>query len=101
MERGRFRNCNSGASPAYRGDMEGDPSLLRLRAPLERRFEGALRDHRGRFQSVDDAFDTIHAEPAHGTGIAHFLVRQGALWHLRELAALRAVHQLRESDTHL
>ncbi|MFF5020115.1 hypothetical protein [Streptomyces sp. NPDC001165] len=59
--------------------MEWDPSLLRLRAPLKRRFKGTLRDHCGRFQSVDDAFDTILAEPVHGTGISHFLVCQGAL----------------------
>ncbi|MFJ3639743.1 iron-containing redox enzyme family protein [Streptomyces sp. NPDC090108] len=91
----------------YRGfagvpdDMEWDPALLRLRALLERRFDAALRENRGRSRSVDDAFAEVLAEPADGTGISHFLLRDGTLKHLREHAVLRSIYQLREADPHL
>ncbi|MET9954069.1 iron-containing redox enzyme family protein [Streptomyces sp. NPDC006339] len=91
----------------YRGfdgvpeDTEWDPDLLRLRALLERRFEEALRDARGRSGGVREVFDALLTEPVDGRGASHFLLRHGTLEHLREYAVLRSVYQLREADPHL
>ncbi|WP_426361735.1 iron-containing redox enzyme family protein [Streptomyces sp. E-08] len=81
--------------------LEWDPGLLGVRALLERRFESALRhDCRGP-ADVDEALRALLVEPADGHGVSHFLASRGESWHLREYAALRSVHQLREADPHL
>ncbi|MFF5970406.1 iron-containing redox enzyme family protein [Streptomyces sp. NPDC012769] len=91
----------------YRGfdgvpdDMEWDPDLLRLRALLERRFEDALRERRGRSGGVREVFDALLTEPVDGSGASHYLLRHGTLDQLREYAVLRSVYQLREADPHL
>ncbi|MEV4427419.1 iron-containing redox enzyme family protein [Streptomyces sp. R-07] len=81
--------------------LEWDPDLLRVRALLEHRFESALRHDCRHLPDVDEAFAALLVEPADGTGVSHFLMSSGELWHLREYAALRSVHQLREADPHL
>ncbi|MFF0476400.1 iron-containing redox enzyme family protein [Streptomyces sp. NPDC004284] len=81
--------------------LEWDPGLLGVRALLEHRFESALRhDCRDR-PDVDEALAALLVEPSDGSGVSHFLTSRGESWHLREYAALRSVHQLREADPHL
>lgn len=81
--------------------LEWDPDLLRVRALMEHRFESALRHDCRHAPDVDDALAALLVEPVEGTGVSHFLVSQGERWQLREYAALRSVHQLREADPHL
>ncbi|WP_369142556.1 iron-containing redox enzyme family protein [Streptomyces sp. R44] len=81
--------------------LEWDPDLLRVRAVLEHRFESALRHDCRHLPGVDEALALLVVEPAEGTGVSHFLMSSGELWQLREYAALRSVHQLREADAHL
>ncbi|WP_418959793.1 iron-containing redox enzyme family protein [Streptomyces tritici] len=91
----------------YRGfagvtdDKEWDPELLRLRGALEHRFEEALRERRGRYGSVDEAFEAVLADGADGGAVTRFLLDRGTPDHLREYAVLRSVYQLREADPHL
>lgn len=81
--------------------LEWDPGLLRVRALLEHRFESALRHDCRHLPDVGEALAELLVEPADGTGVSRFLMSSGELWHLREYAALRSVHQLREADPHL
>ncbi|MFI8824657.1 iron-containing redox enzyme family protein [Streptomyces sp. NPDC053431] len=82
-------------------EVEWDPELLGLRALLEGRFEGALRDECGRFATPVEVFETLLTEPVDGRGLSHYLLRHGTMEHLREHAVLRSVHQLGEADPHL
>ncbi|MFF9498524.1 iron-containing redox enzyme family protein [Streptomyces sp. NPDC014656] len=77
---------------------EWDPDLLRLRALLEERFEGALREACPGPATPDEVFDALLTEPPDGRGVSRHLLRHGTLEQLREYAVLRSVHQLRESD---
>ncbi|GHE30748.1 iron-containing redox enzyme family protein [Streptomyces hydrogenans] len=79
---------------------EGDIDLLRLRARLEERFEGALREACPGPATPDEVFDTLLTEPPDGRGIARHLLRHGTLEQAREYAVLRSAHRLRESDPH-
>ncbi|MFF0425370.1 iron-containing redox enzyme family protein [Streptomyces sp. NPDC004520] len=81
--------------------LEWDPDLLRVRALLEHRFESALRHDCRHRPNADEALAVLLMEPVGGTGVSHFLMSSGELWHLREYVALRSVHQLREADPHL
>ncbi|NML50836.1 iron-containing redox enzyme family protein [Streptomyces sp. R302] len=81
--------------------LEWDPGLLGVRALLEHRFESALRHDCSPLPDVGEALDALLVEPADGTGVPDFLMSRGESWHLREYAALRSVHQLREADPHL
>ncbi|MEV6200162.1 iron-containing redox enzyme family protein [Streptomyces sp. NPDC051771] len=81
--------------------LEWDPGLLEARALLEHRFESALRHDCSPLPDVGEALDALLVEPADGTGVPDFLMSRGESWHLREYAALRSVHQLREADPHL
>ncbi|MFJ7957831.1 iron-containing redox enzyme family protein [Streptomyces sp. NPDC096319] len=81
--------------------LEWDPDLLRVRALLEHRFESALRHDCRHLPDVDEGLAALLVEPVDGTGVSHFLSSRGEPWHLREYAALRSVHQLREADPHL
>lgn len=91
----------------YRGfrdvpdDIEWDPTLLRLRAQLEMRFEDALRDDCHGGGGVREVLDALLTEPSEGQSTSHYLVRSGTLGRLREYAVLRSVYQLREADPHL
>ncbi|GGR18421.1 iron-containing redox enzyme family protein [Streptomyces roseolus] len=81
--------------------LEWDHRLLEARALLEHRFESALRHDCSPLPDVGEALDALLVEPAEGTGVSDFLMSRGESWHLREYAALRSVHQLREADPHL
>ncbi|MFE7582471.1 iron-containing redox enzyme family protein [Streptomyces gardneri] len=81
--------------------LEWDPDLLRMRALAEHRFESALRHDCRHRPDVEEALADVLLEPVGGTGVSRFLLAQGQLWQVREYAALRSVHQLREADPHL
>ncbi|MFF8837364.1 iron-containing redox enzyme family protein [Streptomyces sp. NPDC015130] len=81
--------------------LEWDPDLLRVRALAEHRFESALRHDCRELLGVEEALAELLMEPVGGTGVSRFLIDHGELWQLREYAALRSVHQLREADPHL
>jgi hypothetical protein len=82
--------------------LEWDPDLLRLRAALERRFLGALRDDAPAGGTAHEVLAEIMNEPPGGRGsVSHFLLRHGEPWHLREYAALRSLYHLKEADPHL
>ncbi|MEU0954569.1 iron-containing redox enzyme family protein [Streptomyces niveus] len=85
-----------GVDPAW----EWDPALLALRADLERRFLDALRTDTKRRTDVDEALADLLVEPPDGTSTSHYLKDEGELWHLREYAAQRSVHHLKEADPH-
>ncbi|MFD0020628.1 iron-containing redox enzyme family protein [Streptomyces sp. NPDC058382] len=83
-------------------DREWDPDLLRLRGALERRFLNALRTDVPGGASADDALAAILVEPAadDGSGVSDHLQDEGALWQIREYAALRSLYHLKEADPH-
>ncbi|MDK1471954.1 iron-containing redox enzyme family protein [Streptomyces sp. 549] len=83
------------------GDWEWDPELLRLRAALEGRFLGALREDATRHTAVADAMAGLLVEPVDGDGVSHFLASErGELWQVREYAAQRSLYHLKEADPH-
>ncbi|MFC8427813.1 iron-containing redox enzyme family protein [Streptomyces sp. NPDC057253] len=90
----------------YRGfadvpaDREWDPGLLRTRAALEHRFLSALRTDTQAHDSVEDALADLLVEPVDGTGVSHFLSKEGELWQVREYAAQRSLYHLKEADPH-
>ncbi|WP_330262552.1 iron-containing redox enzyme family protein [Streptomyces griseorubiginosus] len=90
----------------YRGfadvspDREWDPDLLRTRAALEHRFLSALRTDTPAHDSVEDALADLLVEPVEGTGVSHFLSKEGELWQVREYAAQRSLYHLKEADPH-
>ncbi|MFD7312739.1 iron-containing redox enzyme family protein [Streptomyces sp. NPDC059883] len=82
-------------------DREWDPDLLRLRAGLERRYLDALRADAPGVASAETALERILVEPLDdGTGVSHYLQREGRPEHLREYAALRSLYHLKEADPH-
>ncbi|MFF7945883.1 iron-containing redox enzyme family protein [Streptomyces griseorubiginosus] len=90
----------------YRGfadvsaDREWDPDLLRTRAALEHRFLSALRTDTPAHDSVEDAVADLLVEPVEGSGVSHFLSKEGELWQVREYAAQRSLYHLKEADPH-
>jgi hypothetical protein len=90
----------------YRGfagvppELEWDPDLLRSRAALEHRFLSALRADTEVHDDVEDALAEILVEPVDGTGVSHFLRKEGELWQVREYAAQRSLYHLKEADPH-
>jgi hypothetical protein len=90
----------------YRGfegvapDREWDPDLLRTRVGLEQRFLSALRADTPVHETVEDSLAELLVEPLDGTGVSHFLCKEGELWHLREYAAQRSLYHLKEADPH-
>jgi hypothetical protein len=79
---------------------------LRLRAALERTFLDALRDDAAKrlpSSSVDDAMAELLVEPVKddSTSVSHHLAREGTHDQLRQHAALRSIHHLKEADPHL
>ncbi|MFJ8074471.1 iron-containing redox enzyme family protein [Streptomyces sp. NPDC096176] len=85
-----------GVEPAW----EWEPELLRLRAAMERRFLGEVRDRVAGHADVHDALDELLVEPVDGTGVSYFLKDEGELWQLREYAAHRSLYHLKEADPH-
>ncbi|WP_328752478.1 iron-containing redox enzyme family protein [Streptomyces sp. NBC_00285] len=86
----------AGVSP----DHEWDPDLLRTRAALEHHFLSALRTDTRGHDSVEDALAGLLVEPVDGTGVSHFLSKEGELWQVREYAAQRSLYHLKEADPH-
>ncbi len=84
---------------------EWAPSLLALRARLERAFEAALREEAPDVR-VDDHADVDRALVDLATGggddrsLSAFVADQGTLEQVRELAAHRSAYQLKEADPH-
>ncbi|WP_328912154.1 MULTISPECIES: iron-containing redox enzyme family protein [unclassified Streptomyces] len=83
-------------------DREWDVGLLGLRQQLEARFLDAVRAQVPGVAGVDEALAGLLVEPVSddGTGVSHFLRREGDLGHLREYAALRSLYHLKEADPH-
>lgn len=83
-------------------EREWDPELLRLRQDVEGRFLQALRAHLAEPpQTVGEAFASLLVEPVDLTGsLSHQLETTGALWQLREYAAMRSLYHLKEADPH-
>jgi hypothetical protein len=83
---------------------EWEPSLLGLRAELERSFEDELAEAIGPLDThadrvVDDLW-ALAAPDAEAPSLSRWLVRHGNLWHARELAVHRSAYQLKEADPH-
>jgi hypothetical protein len=83
-------------------DREWDVELLRLRGLLEERFLHRVRADAPARPSAADSVDALLVEPVgdDGTGVSHYLQREGRLEHLREYAALRSLYHLKEADPH-
>jgi hypothetical protein len=94
---------------AYRGfagvddDWEWEPSLIALRAALERPFEAALRDALpAEPEPVDDvaAYLTALLETPQGPSLSRFLETRATLDQFLEFAVQRSAYQLKEADPH-
>jgi hypothetical protein len=83
-------------------DREWDVDLLRLRGLLEERFLHRLRADAPTRQSAEESIDALLIEPVgdDGTGVSHYLQREGTVGQLREYAALRSLYHLKEADPH-
>ena len=93
----------------YRGfagvdaDWEWDPSLLALRAGLERSFEAAVRAVAGPVDPVpgdvpDRLTDLLH--DYNGPPLGRYLETQGTIEQFREVVVHRSAYQLKEADPH-
>jgi hypothetical protein len=82
---------------------EWDPSLLRLRAELERRFERALRDaiphERPDPHRVPDRLKQLLAEVT-GPSLSRFLETRATTDQFRETLIHKSCYQLKEADPH-
>jgi Iron-containing redox enzyme len=82
---------------------EWDPTLLGLRAGLERRHLGALRELVGLIDVTDEPVDRqlsalIAADD--GPSLSAYMAKQGTLEQWREYLILRSVYHLKEGDPH-
>jgi len=77
---------------------EWQPDLLRLRAALEDRFLGALREAVPGGADVAGELDALLAEPPDARGVGHHLKSRGTWGQLREYLAHRSLYQLKEAD---
>lgn len=93
----------------YRGfagvaeDREWDPDVLRLRAQLEQRFIGAVRDEVGEIGSDETAFaemDGLSVDPVDGDGPSYYLRRHGTWQQMCEYFVHRSIYHLKEADPH-
>lgn len=85
------------------GSWEWDPTLLELRARLERVFLDALRRDVGEVDSSETAADAMAAlsiEPVDGTGLSYFLRDEGTWEQMREYFVHRSLYHLKEADPH-
>jgi len=82
--------------------LEWDPTLLALRASMERAFESALRDQV--LVEQVSASDVPAALREIGEGgdpaVAGFLGREAELWHYEEFLIHRSAYHLKEADPH-
>lgn len=89
-----------GVDPAW----EWEPSLLSARAPLERRFEAALRRHAAPGREVGpeqvgaELFRLAEEDPA--PSLSRYLETQGTREQFREFVIQRSAYQLKEADPH-
>ncbi|PPK71232.1 iron-containing redox enzyme family protein [Actinokineospora auranticolor] len=86
----------AGVDPAW----EWDPSLLRLRAELERGFLDALRARVAGGSDVDGELSGLLVEEVPGDGVSHYLRDEARWWQMREYFAHRSIYHLKEADPH-
>jgi hypothetical protein len=82
---------------------EWNPTLLALRAELERVFLAGVRRDVGSIESDHTAaaeMDSIAIEPADGTGPSYFLRDTGSWEQMREYFVHRSLYHLKEGDPH-
>ncbi|RBY95517.1 iron-containing redox enzyme family protein [Blastococcus sp. TF02-8] len=93
----------------YRGfesvseDWEWDPTLLRLRAALERRHLESLRRLIGPVTVTGEPIDrqiTALIEADDSPSLSSYMAKQGTLEQWREYLTLRSVYHLKEADPH-
>ena len=93
----------------YRGfegvdpDWEWEPSLLRVRARLERIFEAAVRLAAGPVNAVPEEIPAQLAEVLEeykGPPLGRYLETQATLEQFREFVVHRSAYQLKEADPH-
>jgi hypothetical protein len=89
----------AGVDPAW----EWNPSLLQLRAELERVFLAGLRRDVGLIppgHTAEAEMEALSVEPADGTGPSYFLRDTGSWQQMREYFAHRSLYHLKEGDPH-
>lgn len=82
---------------------EWEPSLLRVRAALERDVEDEMRAAVGPIQTHPEAVvDQLWqlGKGGDGPSLSKWMSQCGTVWHLRELAIHRSAYQLKEADPH-
>ena len=93
----------------YRGfddvadEWEWEPTLLRVRAGLERRHLFALTDLVGPLTVTDEPIDrqlTALIAADDGPSLSAYMAKQGSLEQWREYLTLRSVYHLKEGDPH-
>jgi hypothetical protein len=93
----------------YRGfdgvadDWEWEPTLLQLRALLERAHLAALRTLTGTPRPADDPIDrqlTALIAADDGPSLSAYMAKRGTLEQWREYLTLRSVYHLKEGDPH-
>jgi hypothetical protein len=88
----------------YRGfagvpdDLEWNPSLLTVRAVMEREFLDALRADVAPSDDVEAELEALLVEPVDARGVSHHLRRDGERWQVREYIAHRSLYHLKEAD---
>jgi len=80
---------------------EWEPSLLRVRAELERRFEAALREALPR-EDADDVPARLKEllESSDAPSLSRFLETRGSAEQFREVLVHKSAYQLKEADPH-
>jgi hypothetical protein len=82
---------------------EWEPSLLRLRAALERPHVAALRELTGPIEATGEPIDRQLADVIaadDSPSLSAYLARRGTLEQWREYLTLRSVYHLKEGDPH-
>jgi hypothetical protein len=81
---------------------EWNPSLLALRADLERDFEQRVREVTGPVAMAHDVCERLHEmlEKANGPALSEWMLRHGTLEQLLEFHIHRSAWQLKEADAH-
>ncbi|BDT91760.1 MULTISPECIES: iron-containing redox enzyme family protein [Nocardia] len=77
---------------------EWDPGLLGLRAAMEQRFLGALRDDVPGGADLDAELEQLLVTPAEPEGLSGFLREEGEWWQMREYFVHRSIYHHKEAD---
>lgn len=77
---------------------EWDPTLLTVRAALERLFLDRLRAEVGCSDDVETEIEALLVEPVDARGVSHHLRRAGEVRQVREYVAHRSLYHLKEAD---